>query len=77
MALIYLSLGSNINRERHIGAALDALANHFGALEISTVYESVAVGFEGDSFYNLVVGINSDLTVAEITKILKYIIQVH
>ena len=24
MALIYLSLGSNINRERHIGAALDA-----------------------------------------------------
>ena len=73
MALIYLSLGSNINRERHIGAALDALANHFGALEISTVYESVAVGFEGDSFYNLVVGINSDLTVAEITKILKYI----
>lgn len=73
MALIYLSLGSNINRERHIGAALDALANHFGALEISTVYESVSVGFEGDSFYNLVVGINSDLTVAEITKILKYI----
>lgn len=73
MALIYLSLGSNINRERHIGAALDALANHFGALEISTVYESVAVGFEGDSFYNLVVGINSDLPVGEITKVLKRI----
>ena len=54
MALVYLSLGSNIDREHHIGAALDALADRFGALEISTVFESVAVGFEGDSFYNLV-----------------------
>lgn len=73
MALIYLSLGSNIDREHHIGAALDALANNFGDLDISTVYESVAVGFEGDSFYNLVVGIHSDLSVAEVAKTLKYI----
>lgn len=73
MALIYLSLGSNIDREYHICAALDALATQFGALEVSTVYESIAVGFEGDSFYNLVVGINSQLSVGEITKILKHI----
>ena len=73
MSLVYLSLGSNIEREHHIGSALDALADCFGTLEISTVYESVAVGFEGDSFYNLVVGINSDLAVADITKILKHI----
>jgi 2-amino-4-hydroxy-6-hydroxymethyldihydropteridine diphosphokinase len=73
MALVYLSLGSNIDREHHISAALDALADCFGSLEISTVYESVAVGFEGDSFYNLVVGINSDLPVGEITKVLKHI----
>ena len=73
MALIYLSLGSNIDREQHITAALDALVERFGSLDISTVYESIAVGFEGDSFYNLVVGINSQLSVGEITKILKYI----
>lgn len=73
MALIYLSLGSNIDREQHITAALDALFERFGSLEISTVYESIAVGFEGDSFYNLVVGINSQLSVGEITKILKHI----
>lgn len=73
MALVYLSLGSNIDRERHIGAALDALAKHFGSLEISTVFESVAVGFEGDSFYNLVVGIQSGLNVGEIAKVLKHI----
>ena len=73
MARIYLSLGSNIDREQHICAALDALSDAFGELEISTVFESVAVGFEGDSFYNLVVGIQADQTVGQITKILKYI----
>ena len=71
MALIYLSLGSNIERHLHIGAALDALAENFGELKISSVYESESVGFEGDSFYNLVVGIRSDLRVGQISRILK------
>ena len=73
MSLIYLSLGSNIDRQRHICAALDALSENFGDLEISTVYESEAVGFQGDSFYNLVVGVYSDLPVGEIATILKQI----
>jgi len=73
MSLIYLSLGSNIDRRRHICAALDALVENFGALQLSTVYKSESVGFEGDSFYNLVVGITSGLAVGEITKILKHI----
>ena len=53
MALVYLSLGSNIDREHHIGAALDALADRFGALEISTVFESVAVGLKEIVFITL------------------------
>jgi 2-amino-4-hydroxy-6-hydroxymethyldihydropteridine diphosphokinase len=73
MALIYLSLGSNIERRRRIGAALDALAENFGELLLSSVYESESVGFEGDSFYNLVVGIRSTLAVGHISKILKSI----
>jgi len=40
VALIYLSLGSNIDRHRRIDAALDALAEGFGDLSISSVYES-------------------------------------
>jgi len=73
MALIYLSLGSNIDRHRRITAALDALAENFGELLLSSVYESVSVGFEGDSFFNLVVGINSSQSVGQISKILKSI----
>ena len=73
MALVYLSLGSNIQRYKHIAAALDALAENFGDLQISSVYESESVGFEGDSFLNLVVGIHSSLSVGEISGILKSI----
>jgi 2-amino-4-hydroxy-6-hydroxymethyldihydropteridine diphosphokinase len=73
MALIYLSLGSNIERQRRITAALDALADNFGELVISSVYESESVGFEGDSFFNLVVGIRSSVSVGQVSKILKQI----
>jgi len=73
VALIYLSLGSNVEAQRNIEAAMDALADTFGELIISSVYESEAVGFDGDSFYNLVVGIHSDLGVGELSKILKTI----
>jgi len=67
---VYLSLGSNIEREKNILACLDALAEHFGELIISPVYESESVGFAGDSFYNLVVGLDSTLSVAELAVIM-------
>ena len=44
MALIYLSLGSNVEAQRNIEAAMDALADAFGELIISSVFESEAVG---------------------------------
>jgi len=71
VALIYLSLGSNVEAQRNIEAAMDALADTFGELIVSSVYESEAVGFDGDSFYNLVVGIHSAHSIGELSKILK------
>jgi len=73
MTTVYLSLGSNIERKRNIVAALDALAENFGALIISSVYESEAVGFKGDNFYNLVVAIQTKLPVGELSNCLKSI----
>ena len=69
MPNIWLSLGSNIDREKHILSALDELKNVFGKLTISRVYESEAVGFDGPSFHNLVVGIDTDLSVTELKRI--------
>jgi len=63
---IYLGVGSSIDRERHIRAALQALTSLYGTLLISPVYESEAIGFQGDNFLNLVVGIDSDAPLAQI-----------
>ncbi|MBK9428208.1 MAG: 2-amino-4-hydroxy-6-hydroxymethyldihydropteridine diphosphokinase [Gammaproteobacteria bacterium] len=73
MPRVYLSLGSNIEPERHLKAALDALAAEFGALILSPVYESEAVGFTGENFYNLVVGIDAELTIGQLAERLRAI----
>ncbi len=73
MNTVYLSLGSNIDRERYIVAALDALQHHFGQLVISSIYESLPVGFDGSNFYNLVVVIETDLALADLSKLLRQI----
>jgi 2-amino-4-hydroxy-6-hydroxymethyldihydropteridine diphosphokinase len=63
---VYVSIGSNVNRRRNIALALDMLAREFGPLEQSSVYESAAVGFDSDPFYNLVVGFPADESPREI-----------
>lgn len=73
MTAIYLSLGSNVDRHKHIIAALDALAELFGELQISSVYESKSVGFDGSNFFNLVVGADTVLSIIELSETLKRI----
>ena len=66
MARVYLGLGSNIERERYIVAGLDALARLFGDFEHSSVYDSAAIGFDGAAFLNLVVALETPLSVADL-----------
>ena len=73
MHIGYISIGSNIDKELHIPASLTALESYFGSLTCSSIYESDAVGFEGDSFYNLIVGFHSYLVVKEVAKLLRQI----
>lgn len=73
MARGYISIGSNIDKDKNIPASLRALEQHFGNLTISSIYESEPVGFTGDTFYNLVVGFNSELGVKEVAKKLRQI----
>jgi len=73
MARVYLSLGSNIDRDHYIRTALDILQRRFGDLIVSPVYESESVGFDGDNFYNLVVGIRTEVGVGELQKQIKAI----
>jgi 2-amino-4-hydroxy-6-hydroxymethyldihydropteridine diphosphokinase len=70
MARIYISLGSNIDRERNTQAGVSALRQRFGELELSSVYESEAVGFDGDAFYNMVIACEVDEDVHSVNRAL-------
>ena len=63
---VYLGIGSNIDRENNIRGGLRELKSRYGELQISPVYESKAFGFDGDNFYNLVIGFNTDFGVNEL-----------
>ena len=45
---------------------MQSLKDVFGELVISPIYETAAVGFEGDNFLNLVVSFDSDLTALDV-----------
>lgn len=74
---VYLSLGSNINRQQNITSALNSLATHFGEVRISPVYESESVGFDGSPFYNLVALIHTTLGVGDLVDTLHAIEEAH
>lgn len=77
MARVYVSIGSNIDPEANVRSSLQALEAHFGPLVRSTVYQTTAVGFAGDDFYNLVVGFDTDRDVHDVTEILHAIEHAH
>ena len=59
MSQVYVSVGSNLDRERNIATALQVLTDRYGELQQSSVYESAAVGFDSAPFYNLVLGFST------------------
>jgi 2-amino-4-hydroxy-6-hydroxymethyldihydropteridine diphosphokinase len=60
VATVYLGLGSNIDAERNLRLAIGELRRLFGELQVSPVYRSAALGFEGPEFLNLVVALETD-----------------
>ncbi len=70
---VYLGLGSNVERERHLHAGLDALAGFLHDLRCSPVFESEPVGIKSGPFFNLVVSARTDLPLAELSLRLKHI----
>lgn len=66
MARVYLSLGSNLDPARHLDAASRALRARFGSIDVSPVYRSAAVGFDGAPFLNSAAGFDCNLGHAEL-----------
>ena len=73
MAEVFIGIGSSLNRSESVKVGIQSLKNMFGTLSISPLYESEAVGFKGENFYNLVVGFITTLQVKELLSQLKKI----
>lgn len=73
MARVYVSIGSNIDKESNIRSAIVALQQKFGKLLVSSVYQSQAVGFEGEDFHNMVVGFDTEKDPTEVAEVLRRI----
>ncbi|WP_305804235.1 2-amino-4-hydroxy-6-hydroxymethyldihydropteridine diphosphokinase [Stenotrophomonas sp. YIM B06876] len=61
MTTVLLSLGSNLQPQQHLRAAVQALRARFGALRVSPTYRTAAVGFEGPDFLNNAVALQTTL----------------
>ncbi|WP_306013661.1 MULTISPECIES: 2-amino-4-hydroxy-6-hydroxymethyldihydropteridine diphosphokinase [unclassified Allomuricauda] len=65
---VYLSLGSNLgNRHANLQKAIFRIRQKAGSiLDISSVYENPAVGFDGDPFLNIVISVLTPLPPKEL-----------
>ena len=70
MVRVVISVGTNIDRENNLKAALEVLRHTYGVLQMSPVYSNPAIGFTGPDFYNLVVSFETTQTVKEVTNFL-------
>lgn len=73
MPKIYISIGSNQDAERQIRFGVEQLKYYFTDLVVSAVYESEAVGFDGDNFLNLVASAETQLTISQVDQAFKMI----
>lgn len=71
MVDVYISLGSNVERELNLREALGCLKTRFGSLCCSSVYESEAFGFSGNPFLNLVTRFETNASVYDVSRGLK------
>ncbi len=73
----YLSIGSNIDRERNVRFAMAELQERWPDTVFSTVYETASVGFEGEDFYNLVAGFRPDEPLEAVLATLRELEEAH
>ena len=77
MTWVTLGIGSNLNPQENLSSCLDMLLLHFRDMSISSIFESLAIGYEGNNYLNLVVGFETGLSVQDIIDIIKKIERKH
>lgn len=70
---VYISIGSNHNRETNIAHALRRLRESFGEIQTSPVYRSAAVNGQGADYQNLAIGFDTALPFADVRQLMRSI----
>lgn len=68
-----ISIGSNVEPEFHLRSAVHVLRQQFDEVELSPVYQSKALGFDGADFLNLVATARTEETPAGVVTRLREI----
>ena len=63
---VYIGVGSNIDKLKNIDGCLANLKKYFRKLDVSPIYQSKAIGMEGEDFYNLVVKFETSLSLEDV-----------
>lgn len=61
MTTVLLSLGSNLQPQQHLHAAVAVLRQRFGDIRVSPAYRTAAVGFDGPAFLNNAVALDTEV----------------
>jgi len=77
MASVYVSIGSNIERETNIRSCMQRLQADFTHVTFSNIYETPAIGFSGTPFFNLVAGFTSELNPSALRDYLRKLEDAH
>jgi 2-amino-4-hydroxy-6-hydroxymethyldihydropteridine diphosphokinase len=74
---ITLGIGSNINAVENLTSCLDMLLLHFHDMAMSSVFESDAIGYDGAPYLNMVVGMETEMSMREVVAFIKEIERKH
>ncbi len=69
MPRVFAGIGTNIDKEHNLRSCFSTLQQIFRNVVKSSVYQSAAVGFEGEDFYNIVVCLETTLTPSSINRV--------
>lgn len=73
MPEVFVGLGTNFDRQRHLAHAVAALARRFGPVRVSGVYVSAAVGGAAQDYWNAVAAWPAEVAPTALVAVLREI----
>ena len=71
MTTVYIGVGTNIEREKHANAAIEALSSMTKQCRVSPIYECESLGFDSTPFYNFVVELKTTESLADFSQLMR------